>query len=254
MQPATQSQKGREPVTTVARAEQMIRALLEKHGMTARGWTWKFDNARRRMAGVDYARTQFTFSIPFIEANDEAELEDSIKHEIAHVLAGAAANHGRLWKLHALALGCKPEACGKGVVAPEMRYHAICPGCAKRFERERLPTARKGALLRRAGRGRRRQRSGNLEPVETYCSPCLDRHGRSKENFGRFKLSWIETNTGRAVEWPPRAKAEGEEGGQGEARAESKPPAAPAPTPGATREPERWTVAPMTNATQASLF
>jgi predicted SprT family Zn-dependent metalloprotease len=224
----------------------MIRAAMEKHGMAARGWTWKFDNARRRLGQTDYVNRQFSFSIPLIEVNEEAELADTIGHEIAHAIAGSKAGHGRLWKVIALSVGCMPKACGGGnIVSPEMRYHANCPECGKRFDRERLPTARKGHLSRRAGRGARRQRTGKLEPVETYCSPCLDRIGRRSESFERLKLSWVETRTGKAVEWPPKQKAKE----QNEA-APTAPPQAPQPQP----EPERWTVAPMTHATQPSLF
>lgn len=234
--PATTDRTQTPQGVTVERAEQLIRYQMETRGIFARGWSFKFDTARRRMGSCDYEAKCLTFSVPFIEVNDEAELLDTIKHEIAHILAGSRAGHGRIWRAHALALGCKPEACGgSNVVSPDMRYHAICAECGSRTNRDMLPRARVGHL-KRTGRGRRRQRAGELTPCATFCSRCLDRHGRTRANFERFILSWVETSTGRAVEWPPK-------------------PTTTTPAP-VEQQPERevWTVPPLTYTVQASLF
>ncbi|HEY0174447.1 MAG TPA: hypothetical protein VGB98_25750 [Pyrinomonadaceae bacterium] len=245
------------PTVTVERAEELIRAMMEKHGLTARGWTYKFDQTRHRLASCheEPGNNYLSFSVPFILCNREEVLVDSIGHEVAHALAGAACGHGRRWQLHALAVGCKPEAaCGREVVSPDSRYHAVCPNCGHRITRAILPRARKGALTKRVGRGRR-QRTGPLEPVATYCSGCLDKFGRSRESFDRLTLTWIETATGRVIEWPPKST-------QPAAAAAQPPPAAPAPEieqqpapkPTPEPEPETWEVKPITHATQPSLF
>lgn len=209
---------------TIERAEQLIRAEMEKHGLFGRGWSYAIERRRSRFGVADFAKQELRFSAPCIAVNPEAELLDTIWHEIAHVLAGLKAGHGLLWKIQARALGARPETCcGKNVVAPDMKYHAICPKCGHRHTRERLPTSRD-------------RRTKERKPYSASCGWCVKKYGGTRRIFEECRLSWVETSTGRAVEWPP------------------KPAAAAAVEQLPAREPETWTVKPITSAVQVSLF
>jgi len=128
--------------------------------------------------------------------------------------------------MHALALGARPEAsCGQGVVAPDMKYHAICPKCGYKHTAMRLPTTKDKLTQER-------------RPYAASCGWCVKKYGRTSANFEACRLTWTETRTGQAVEWPPKQAA----------AATVKQLSQPAP------EAEVWKVEPITFATQQRLF
>lgn len=55
-------------------------------------------------------------------------VEDTLRHEVAHVLAGSRAGHGPVWKRWAVLVGARPERCGKEM-PPEVE--AIRPKTAR---------------------------------------------------------------------------------------------------------------------------
>jgi predicted SprT family Zn-dependent metalloprotease len=67
---------------------------------------------------------------------DDAQVRDTILHEIAHAIAGADANHGPRWQRVALSIGAKPFTTGKiqhetfmDVKRAVSKYQATCNGC-----------------------------------------------------------------------------------------------------------------------------
>jgi len=60
--------------------------LMQQHGLV--GWTFKFDHARRRFGCCNFTRRTISLSRPLTFLNDDAEVRDTILHEIAHALAG----------------------------------------------------------------------------------------------------------------------------------------------------------------------
>jgi len=67
---------------------------------------------------------------------EEAQVRDTILHEIAHAIAGADANHGPTWQRVALSIGAKPFTTGKveqntfmEVKRSVSKYKATCNGC-----------------------------------------------------------------------------------------------------------------------------
>jgi predicted SprT family Zn-dependent metalloprotease len=228
------TEQGKGEAVTIARAEELIRAEMEKFGMFERGWTYGIEETRYRFGVADFKKKQIRISAPCILVNSEAELIETVRHEIAHVNAGLEAGHGRLWKLQAIAVGAKPEACcGQNVVSPDMKYHAICPLCSHRFTRSRLPTTKD-------------KRTNERKPYAGSCGYCAPSWYRTQERLDKCRLQWIETATGEAIQWPPLVAA-----------APVEVEAAPvevAPSPQPEPEPEVWTATPMTNAVQQSLF
>ena len=124
----------------------------------ARGWTFGFDRARRRLGACHPARRQITLSRPLAQTLSLAEIEDTIRHEIAHAVdverRGRTA-HDAVWKRLAAACGAAPERCARVALPadPSSRYRAACPSCgaAHAFHREPVHPKR-CAPCARAGR------------------------------------------------------------------------------------------------------
>ncbi len=72
-------------------AENLALTLMEDNGVGT--WSFRFDNAKRRCGACFYSRRTITLSRHFVTLNDEAEVRDTILHEIAHAFAGAKAGH-----------------------------------------------------------------------------------------------------------------------------------------------------------------
>jgi SprT protein len=80
-----------------------------------------FDNGKRRAGCVHSIRIagevipqRLTLSRHLMVLWDEAEVRDTILHEIAHVIAGHGAGHGYQWMRVARSIGAKPERCYSG--------------------------------------------------------------------------------------------------------------------------------------------
>ena len=70
---------------------------MQQHGLSAQGWRFQFDHARRRFGACRYGRKLITLSRPLVLLNPEAEVRDTILHEIAHALCPGD-GHGVRWK------------------------------------------------------------------------------------------------------------------------------------------------------------
>jgi hypothetical protein len=120
-------------------AQSLALELMEKHGVTAAGWTFAFDNTKSRMGVCKYGPRLIAVSRLFAAHATESEVRDTILHEIAHVLAGPDAKHGILWKAHASRLGATPKACGHNpyVVREEALEANLAAVAGKPFYRVR---------------------------------------------------------------------------------------------------------------------
>jgi len=75
------------------------------------GWRLEVSARMTSYAGWCYHRSK-TIRIAewlVLRASD-AEIRDTVRHEVAHALAGAKAQHGPAWKALAIELGAKPSA------------------------------------------------------------------------------------------------------------------------------------------------
>ncbi|MGE3741917.1 MAG: SprT-like domain-containing protein [Geminicoccaceae bacterium] len=85
------------------------RALLSRHRLD--GWSFTFDHAKRRGGACHYGRKEISLSLGFAAAAADAEVEDTILHEIAHALVGRRHNHDAVWQAKARAIGCTAQRC-----------------------------------------------------------------------------------------------------------------------------------------------
>ena len=99
--------------------QQLCDEELKKHNLWALGWRTNFtksmtfnhphgNNCKNFIAYCDHSSKRLVFSIPHLNARSEAELLDTIKHEVAHALAGHEAGHGEDWIKACEITGAKP--------------------------------------------------------------------------------------------------------------------------------------------------
>jgi len=122
-------------------AQKLAIELMDKHGLLDLRWYFKFDNAVRRFGCCKHRLKTITLSKKLVALNDEAQVRDTILHEIAHALVGPGHGHDYIWKAKALAIGCNGERCysSKTVTQPEAKYKAVCTKCGHVHKRNRRP-------------------------------------------------------------------------------------------------------------------
>lgn len=123
-------------------AEQLVISLMREHGLGNLGWKFKFDNAYSRLGICRYSRRVIGLSRPFILANEESEVRDTILHEIAHALTPGA-DHGLAWRLKAQEIGARPERCASADVKQvPADWQGECQDCHIKINRQRRPSTR----------------------------------------------------------------------------------------------------------------
>lgn len=90
-------------------AGRLGRRLIAEHGL--HGWTLVFDRAKQRAGICRYHRKQIGLSAPLTALHEEAEVRDTILHEIAHALVGPAHGHDAVWRATARRIGCSGQRC-----------------------------------------------------------------------------------------------------------------------------------------------
>jgi predicted SprT family Zn-dependent metalloprotease len=146
-------------------AQPLAVALMRQYGLDEKEWEFHFNNNARRAgvckvfrprqsALVSAAQTvmrrmqllktakpnRIELSRPWTRLHSEAQVRDTILHEIAHALAGPSARHGPRWKKVAQRLGAEPKSCFHDErLAKEPLYTIFCPNsCGKPIHRYKL--------------------------------------------------------------------------------------------------------------------
>ena len=148
--------------------QERARALLQQLGadtLAARVQV-RWNRRMRSTAGTAFARTALVTLNPRLREFGAEEIDRTLKHELAHLLAHDRAGrrriapHGREWRQACLDLGLKDETRCHTLPLPqrrvEKRHHYQCPACDLVVRRAR-PMRRKSACLaccRRHNRGR----------------------------------------------------------------------------------------------------
>lgn len=99
-----------------------LKTSLNKHGLD--DWSAGLDNAVKRFGVCDLGKKHISLSRALCELNSDAEVTDTILHEIAHALAferhGKNCGHDKRWKKICVEIGAKPEACcDDSVIQPD---------------------------------------------------------------------------------------------------------------------------------------
>jgi predicted SprT family Zn-dependent metalloprotease len=104
------------------------------HGLTAQGWRFGWDNARRRFGCCNITDKRITLSKHLTMLNDEERVLRTILHEIAHALTPTHRGHGPEWLAKCAEIGLEnPTRCFSAANTETVKppYVAICPGCLK---------------------------------------------------------------------------------------------------------------------------
>jgi predicted SprT family Zn-dependent metalloprotease len=131
---------------TLEEAEKLARQLMGEHKLLDSGWIFAF-NRRRSQSGTCYYPNavkpgRIELSMHYVQLNGEADVRDTLLHEIAHALAGLV-GHGPLWQAVCRRIGARPDRC-TGAAMPKGRWRAKCPSCEMEHHRHRRPRSLTG--------------------------------------------------------------------------------------------------------------
>ncbi len=140
----------------------LVRALAEEHmakHLDMGVWTFGWDSAKKRLGVCKYDQHLISLSRYFVDLHSIDEIDQVMRHEIAHALAGPKAGHGPKWKKIATDIGYNHKrisgdeignatakligTCPNGHVVYRHRQPKSplsCSRCAPRFDRNYLIT------------------------------------------------------------------------------------------------------------------
>ncbi|MFC7491961.1 MULTISPECIES: SprT-like domain-containing protein [unclassified Knoellia] len=102
------------------------RRLLREHGLEH--WSVTTDRAKTRAGVCRFASRTISLSAPLTRLHGEAEVRDTILHEIAHALVGPAHGHDEVWRAKARAIGCSGErTVPTSAPSVEGPWRGVCP-------------------------------------------------------------------------------------------------------------------------------
>lgn len=125
-------------------ALEKMRALLTEHRLTEQGWTVGLDRAKRRLGKCSYSQKRVSLSINHIRFGTDEEVMNTIRHEVAHAIAGPGTKHGPVWKQWARILGARPRACTKDLsYKPSYKFVVRCKCCGLVIQKRYNAVSRK---------------------------------------------------------------------------------------------------------------
>jgi len=125
-------------VETLDKITNLANTLLKDHNLE--GWRFKWGNSKRRLGMCSFKEKTIEVSLWYVGSTSDEELEDTVRHEIAHAVVGSGHGHDYVWKRAAIQLGARPQSCAPDHVqsAAQPNYIIECSNCKKRWERFRL--------------------------------------------------------------------------------------------------------------------
>jgi predicted SprT family Zn-dependent metalloprotease len=115
----------------ISQASQLARELLIKHGFPNVKIT--ITNAKNILGQAKEVLSkpvELRLSKHLILNNSDAEITDTILHEIAHFIAGCRSGHNWLWRNACIKIGAKPQRCADStVVMAKAKYKVVCTEC-----------------------------------------------------------------------------------------------------------------------------
>lgn len=99
--------------------------LLNQYGLT--GWRVEFDRAKTRAGQCRYRDRVISLSAPLMRLQGEAEVRETVLHEVAHALAGSSAGHGPAWQTIAMRIGASGNRMLSAKAVPRKDWVGTCP-------------------------------------------------------------------------------------------------------------------------------
>lgn len=129
-------------------AQQMSDKFLQKVGLYQKGWRTVFTKSNQYIGRCWHDSKRIELSLVHLNTRSEADLNDTIIHEVAHALVGHDAAHGPVWRDKCIELGLSnPQPCGGYVdlnkgraiqpseTKPKRQFHRVdktCPVCGEK--------------------------------------------------------------------------------------------------------------------------
>lgn len=125
----------------LSQAHQLALRLMTEFGLFDKGWTFQWDNAPVRFGCCHIRRKLITLSRELVSRNDQVQVEDTIRHEIAHALCPPKTGHSPVWKAMCKRTGANPVRCydSDQVDRVEGDWVATCHGCGRTHTKFRRP-------------------------------------------------------------------------------------------------------------------
>lgn len=122
----------------IEQAQALALRLMAAHGLGH--WSLVVDRARTRAGVCRAEQREIGLSRPLTELHSEAEVTDTVLHEIAHALVGPRHGHDAVWRAKALAIGCSGTRClPLDAARVDGLWEGTCPA-GHRVTRHRVPT------------------------------------------------------------------------------------------------------------------
>lgn len=114
-------------MSNIKELEHIARDTLSKYDLN--DWEFKWTRAKTQMGICNYTQKFIALSLPLAEVNTRETNIDTILHEVAHILAGKEAQHGRAWQQACLRIGADPSRLAYGCNKIEGKYRYKCGTC-----------------------------------------------------------------------------------------------------------------------------
>jgi predicted SprT family Zn-dependent metalloprotease len=96
----------------IQKAEMIAIDLMEFHGLELQGWHFEWMRAKGKLGMCNHWLKTIYLSTPITSLNDEAQVLNTILHEIAHALVGSTNGHNGVWRRKAVEIGCDGKRTG----------------------------------------------------------------------------------------------------------------------------------------------
>jgi predicted SprT family Zn-dependent metalloprotease len=114
--------------------------LLVQHGLYNEGWVARLGKGQNRLGVCQYKTKIIRISRHHIQNATDAEIIDTIRHEVAHAIAAKQGDrlHGPIWQSVALKLGANPRPTAKvsyQIAQRTRKYLLTCTVCNRVMQR-----------------------------------------------------------------------------------------------------------------------
>jgi len=97
-------------ITELIETQRLAHQLMQEFGLTEQGWIFRFSSKKTIMGTCIHNEKVIEFSKWYVESHPD-EVEDTLRHEIAHALVGANHGHDYVWRRKCIEVGARPERC-----------------------------------------------------------------------------------------------------------------------------------------------
>jgi predicted SprT family Zn-dependent metalloprotease len=127
-------------ITKIVWVTCLANELLVQHGLKQLGWKFNLDQTKQRVGVCSHRTKTIGFSLHYLEKSTDAEIRDTILHEIAHALVGSNHGHDHVWRAKCIEIGAKPKrlAGEDAVTTAKPNYLIKCPACGWQTKRYRM--------------------------------------------------------------------------------------------------------------------